>query len=175
MTMRIHVNNVFSSYNNYVKYLDSGLHLVCFVSSEEIGEISNRYSYYGESKENYMAIATAVKRNGEYTMADYSEYGYQGFSGLAADQKLYTLGDPITALESNQVIVPLRQFTNVVVDYYSQLAEQASKEENHTLAEAYNAITVAYNYKCGELHDTSALNSLGYTVDSYYFFSKLIF
>lgn len=139
---------------NYVKHLESGLHLVCFISSEEVKEISDRYGYYTEGKENYMTIATGIKRDGEYEIGNYSEYGYQGFSSLPADQKIYTFGNAVTALAENQVIVPLRQFTSLVGNYYAQLADQANKAENYPLVDAYNAaMNAAWELEAGGIHE----------------------
>lgn len=129
-----------SLYRNYITYLESGLHMICFVSDGELEEVSRRYGYEMESKDSYMCIAAGTKRNGEYDIPDYGEYSYLGVSSLPENRKVYPVANEVSTLADDQVIVPLRQFISIVANAYSELAEKASKNEDYTLAESYYTI-----------------------------------
>ena len=63
----------------------------------------------------------------------------------------------------------------VLLGVLDTLADSVRNFVGFTETEAYDAVAVAYYHKRGELHDTSALYCLGYTVDSYDFLGKFIF
>ena len=165
-------NEIAGLYQNYRTHLESGLHLMCFVSFEEMQELSRRYDNYKESADSYMSIATGTKRDGEYQIAEYADFLYQGVSKYKAAQEYY----PITAedknLGANQVIVPVRQFANMVSNYYSNLAEKAQNAENYTLSESYYTVmNAAWELEMGGVHQENAEdkeNAIKYFTDAEY-------
>ncbi len=147
------IDDNYTLYRNYMSHLESGLSLVCYVSMEDLAEISNRYQDYKEDKSHYMQIAVGTKWEGEYQIPDYGEYRYQSVSGFVSGQKYY----PITAaelnLEDGQIIVPIRQFVSMVSNYYSQEAEKLQKQEKYDQAEEYyKLMNQAWELEMGGVH-----------------------
>lgn len=126
-----------SLYRNYINHLGSGLHLVCFVSMEDLMTLSGRYQDYKEDRTHYMQIAVGHKWEGEYQIPDYGEYCYQSVSTFAAGQKYYPITNVDMNLSDGEVIVPIRQFASMVSNYYSQITEQLQKQERYEEAEKY--------------------------------------
>ena len=143
----------YNLYRSFASHLESGLHLVCFINEEGLAEFSNRYDDYRDEKENYMYIAVGVPQNGEYEMPEYGDFYYLGFSSIPANQKIYAIDQPVTALTDKQVILPIRQFASTVGEQLNRLNEQAYADENYTLAESYSAISqILWEVEAGGIH-----------------------
>ena len=63
---------------------------------------------------------------------------------------------------------------DVLLCILKALADSVGNFVRLTHAKAYDTVAVTNNNQCGKLHDTSALNGLGYTVYSYDFLVELI-
>ncbi|MBQ2676778.1 MAG: ATP-binding cassette domain-containing protein [Clostridia bacterium] len=127
------------------KHLESGLHLLVFVSPQRAVDIADSNIDYMDSKENYMRIASAIKLNGEFNIDEYADSTYSAVSKLSANEKLYAVSKQGTDLKSNEIILPSHRFARFVAEAYSELGNRASESENYTLAEKYNELSMNAN------------------------------
>ena len=137
----------YSLQSDLMSLLDSGLHCLVFVSDDQIAEIAQEYRPYKEGRENYMRVASAYPYDGEYQMPDYGYTRYNGVSALSAGQKLYPISKEGTDLADDEIILPSYDFMEYLVHIFSELASDASNNENYDLADAYYQLV----YKADEL------------------------
>ncbi|MBO7217318.1 MAG: ATP-binding cassette domain-containing protein [Clostridia bacterium] len=136
------------------KALESGLHLVVFVSEDALGDIGDDYYAYKETRENYMRLSTAIKIGGEFSMPEYANTKYNSVNTLLDSVKLYTVTKEGKNLSDNEVIISTDVFARCVVDSYNRLAENANGSENYTLAEKYyNLANLANDVSSGGTYE----------------------
>ncbi len=143
------VQNDYALQNKLMNLLDSGLHTLVFVTDEQVAEFAEEYRPYKEGRENYMRIASGIKRDGEYQISEYASARYNGASALTANQKLYAISKEGLDLADDEILLPTNQFVSYLGDMFSFLSEQAWQTDNSELADQYSRLMS----KCWELYE----------------------
>jgi len=133
-------NDNYNLYRNYNTYLQSGLHLLCFVDQEEAREMSQRFSYYKEDRSYYMQIATGAKYFGQFDIPDYSDHTYRSVADFTSSRKYYPITSEDRNLKDNEVIVPMDVFSRILNNFYNQLMEELRQQEKYDKSESYYEI-----------------------------------
>ena len=131
----------YSLQSKLLSVLESGLHLLVFVSDDQLTEFAQEYSYYKEGRENYMRIASGFMYEGEYKMSDYSNARYNGVSTLPSNQKFFAISKAGTDLAEDEIILPTNQFLMHLGELFSSLGHDANNSENYILAEFYYGLS----------------------------------
>ena len=122
--------------------LESGLHLLVFVSEDRLAQVAQEYSYYYNRQNDYMRVAAGFKYDGEYQLPDYGDYLYNGISSFASPENLYYFNSSKTSLADNEVVISVSAFASYASDYFNRLAENAW-DENDDDAKKYNQLGAA--------------------------------
>ena len=142
--------NDYSLQYKLMSALESGLHLLAFVSDDQLATVSQEYRPYKEGRDNYMQIAAGFKYDGEYQIPEYSDNLYNGISALPAGQKIYALSGEFTTLADDEILIPASRFFSYLGDMFSRLAEQARENENYELSDEYSTLcSMAWELQSG--------------------------
>ena len=119
--------------------LESGLHLLVFVSEDRLAQVAQEYSYYYKNQNDYMRVTAGFKYEGEYQLPDYGEYVYSGISSLASSNDLYYFDSNKTSLADGEVVISVASFANYAGNYFAHKADELW-DENYELANQYGQL-----------------------------------
>lgn len=110
----------------YQSFLEDGLHLVAFVTSDRFNMFSRGDYSYKESIYNYTRVLAAIKNNGQYEFPEWSNVNYNKASEID-EGRIVALGDTKT-LSDGQVLVSQRAFAEYVANYYHRVIDDINEK-----------------------------------------------
>ena len=124
----------------YQSFLEDGLHLVAFVTSDRFNMFSRGDYSYKESIYNYTRLLVAENDNGQYNFPEWSNVNYNKASEID-EGRIVALGDSKT-LSDGQILVSQRAFAEYVANrYYRIIDDINTKTEGMQDVSKYYAVT----------------------------------
>ncbi len=124
----------------YQNFLEDGLHLVAFVTSDRFNMFSKGDYSYKESLYNYTRLLVAENENGQYNFPEWGNVNYNKASEID-EGRIVALGDSKT-LSDGQVLVSHKAFAQYVANrYYRIIDDINTKTERMQDVSKYYAVT----------------------------------
>ncbi len=130
--------------------LNDGLHLVAFITRPALEKIAQQNGMMGYEKYDYRRAAIVNNINGDFTLPEYGNTNYAGFSEIKPGVPTYFIDSAKTTIGEGETVISEYAFYEYVARYYEWKNKDLDYEKDYEGYEAHlQFLTICYDLMSG--------------------------